>query len=110
VGILLVNNIRDAPTDRAAGKRTLVVRLGRSVGVVLYGAALGGALLVPVALVLWTGQHPWLLTTLLLCPGVVRAVRTMTRATTPEALNPLLATTGRLLALWSVLFAAGWIL
>lgn len=108
VGILLVNNIRDAPNDRAAGKRTLVVRLGRSAGVVLYGAALGGALLVPVMLVLWTGRHPWLLTTLLLLPGVVRAVQTVARTTTPEALNPLLATTGRLLALWSVLFAVGW--
>ncbi len=108
VGILLVNNIRDAPNDRAAGKRTLVVRLGRSAGVALYGAALGGALLVPVVLVLWTGRHPWLLTTLLLLPGVVRAVQAVARASTPEALNPLLATTGRLLALWSVLFAVGW--
>ena len=108
VGILLVNNIRDAPTDRAAGKRTLVVRVGRSAGVALYGAALTGALLVPVALVLWTGRHPWILTTLVLGPGVVRAVRTVARTTTPEALNPLLATTGRLLALWSVLFAVGW--
>ncbi|MEF8796708.1 MAG: 1,4-dihydroxy-2-naphthoate polyprenyltransferase [Salinivenus sp.] len=108
VGILLVNNIRDAPNDRAAGKRTLVVRVGRSAGVALYGAALGGALLVPVVLVLWTGRHPWLLTTLLLVPGVVRAVRTAARTSTPEALNPLLATTGRLLALWSVLFAVGW--
>lgn len=108
VGILLVNNIRDAPNDRAAGKRTLVVRLGRSAGVALYGGALGGALLVPVVLVLWTGRHPWLLTTLLLLPGVVRAVQTVARTTTPEALNPLLATTGRLLALWSVLFAVGW--
>jgi 1,4-dihydroxy-2-naphthoate octaprenyltransferase len=108
VGILLVNNIRDAPTDRAAGKRTLVVRLGRPAGVALYGAALGGGLLVPVALVLWTGRHPWILATLLLAPGVVRAVRTVARTTTPQALNPLLATTGRLLALWSVLFAVGW--
>ena len=26
--ILVVNNLRDLPTDRAAGKRTLAVRLG----------------------------------------------------------------------------------
>jgi 1,4-dihydroxy-2-naphthoate octaprenyltransferase len=108
VGILLVNNIRDAPNDRAAGKRTLVVRLGRSAGVVLYGLALGGALLVPVVLVLWTGRHPWILSTLVLLPGVGQAVRTAARTTTPDKLNPLLATTGRLLALWSVLFAVGW--
>jgi 1,4-dihydroxy-2-naphthoate octaprenyltransferase len=110
VGILLVNNLRDAPTDRAAGKRTLVVRLGRSAGVVLYGAALGGALLVPLVLFVWTGRGPWSLAPLVLVPWVVRAVRTVAHTADPEALNPLLATTGRLLALWAVLFAAGWLL
>ncbi len=35
--ILLVNNIRDIPTDARAGKRTLVVRLGRPFGHALYG-------------------------------------------------------------------------
>lgn len=56
VAIMLVNNIRDIPTDRAAGKRTLAVRLGErasrtayrftlaaSVAIVV-GAAAGGAL------------------------------------------------------------------
>jgi len=110
VGILLINNLRDAPNDRAAGKRTLVVRLGRSAGVVLYGASLAGALLVPVVLYGWTGARPWSLAPLLLVPGVVRAVRTVATTSDPHALNPLLATTGRLLALWSALFAAGWLL
>jgi 1,4-dihydroxy-2-naphthoate octaprenyltransferase len=40
----------------------------------------------------------------------VRAVRTVAATSDPEALNPLLATTGRLLALWAVLFAGGWLL
>jgi 1,4-dihydroxy-2-naphthoate octaprenyltransferase len=108
VGILLVNNVRDAPTDRQAGKRTLVVRLGRSVGVGLYAASLVGAILVPAGLVAWTGQHPWILLTLVLLLPAGRAVRTMAGTTDPEALNPLLATTGRLLALWALLFAVGW--
>jgi len=110
VGILLVNNLRDAPNDRAAEKRTLVVRLGRSAGVFLYGAVLVGALLVPLVLFLWTGQRPWSLAPLGLIPWVARAIQTVAGTRDPETLNPLLATTGRLLALWSALFAAGWLL
>lgn len=110
VGILLVNNVRDAPNDRKAGKRTLVVRLGRRAGARLYAASLAGALLVPGGLVLWTGAHPWLLGTLLLTPWAVRAARTVLRTSDPQRLNALLATTGRLLAVWALLFALGWTL
>lgn len=110
VGILLVNNIRDAPNDRKVGKRTLVVRLGQAAGARLYAATLGGALLVPVVLVLWTGEHPWILGTLLLTPWAARAAQTVLRTSAPQRLNPMLATTGRLLALWAVLFALGWTL
>jgi 1,4-dihydroxy-2-naphthoate octaprenyltransferase len=108
VGILLVNNVRDAANDRAAGKRTLVVRMGRRVGVWLYGACLVAALALPVGLVAWTGGHPWILGTLLLGPLLVRPIRTLARTTDPERLNPLLATTGRLLVLWALLFSIGW--
>jgi len=108
VGILLVNNVRDAPDDRASGKRTLVVRLGRRVGVLLYGACLLVALLLPAALVAWTGAHPWVLSTLLLVPLALRPIRTLAQTTDPERLNPLLASTGRLLVLWSLLFSVGW--
>ena len=108
VGILLVNNVRDAPDDRASGKRTLVVRLGRSVGVGLYAVCVGVAVVLPVILVLWTGRHPWTLSTVLLVPLLIRPVRTMIRARDPERLNPLLGATGRLLVLWALLFSLGW--
>jgi 1,4-dihydroxy-2-naphthoate octaprenyltransferase len=108
VGILLVNNVRDAPDDRASGKRTLVVRLGRRVGVWLYGACLLAALLLPAGLVIWTGGHPWALATLLLVPLALRPIRTLAQASDPERLNPLLASTGRLLVLWALLFSIGW--
>lgn len=108
VGILLVNNVRDAPNDREAGKRTLVVRLGRGVGRTLYGGCLLGAVLLPVGLSVWTGGHWGSLLTLGLVPFAVGAARTMLRASDPDALNALLATTGQLLALWAVLFSLGW--
>lgn len=45
--ILVVNNLRDIDTDRAAGKRTLAVRLGRSGTRVEYVLLLLGAFLIP---------------------------------------------------------------
>ncbi len=108
VGILLVNNVRDVADDRAAGKRTLVVRLGRDVGVGLYAACVLGAILLPAGLVVWMGASPWTLTTLLLLPLAWRSIRTLIRTTEPERLNPLLAATGRVLVLWAILFSLGW--
>jgi len=50
--ILVVNNLRDIPTDAAAGKRTLAVALGRRATAVEYGLLLALAFAVPVALLL----------------------------------------------------------
>ena len=108
VGILIVNNVRDIADDRASGKRTLVVRLGRRAGVWLYGACLMAALLLPVGLASWTAGHPWVLSTLLLLPLALRPIRTLARSTNPERLNPLLGATGRLLVLWALVFSIGW--
>lgn len=70
--ILVVNNIRDLPTDRRAGKRTLAVRLGRRAALIeytlmlalAYGVAFGmrvwlvGATL-PIALIQWVRLRRW---------------------------------------------------
>jgi 1,4-dihydroxy-2-naphthoate octaprenyltransferase len=108
VGILIVNNVRDIADDRASGKRTLIVRLGRRVGVWLYGACLLAALVLPAGLVYWGGGPPWVLSTLLLLPLALGPIRTLARSTDPERLNPLLGATGRLLVLWALLFSIGW--
>ncbi len=109
VAILLVNNIRDVDEDRAAGKRTLVVRLGRSFGVGLYACCVGTALFVPVALYLWDGSHPWAMATVALLPLAVASVRKLRAVRDPRALNPLLGETARLLLLYSLVFSVGWI-
>ena len=49
--ILVVNNYRDADTDARAGKRTLVVRLGRRAARIQFGVSLVASVLVPVLLV-----------------------------------------------------------
>ena len=105
--ILVVNNVRDIDTDRRAGKRTLAVKLGRDLTRRLYGAILGLAFVAPPAIWLAGGLSAWLLLALAalpLAPPLVRAVGTRTDG---PALNGALAGTGRLLAVFSILLAAG---
>lgn len=108
VAILLVNNVRDVEGDRSARKKTLVVRLGRRAGIVMYALCLGGAAVLPVGLHLWTGSHPWAMLTLATLPLAVGPVRTLASTRDPQALNPLLAATGRFLVIWSLVFSIGW--
>lgn len=108
VAILLVNNIRDVDEDRAAGKRTLIVRLGRRAGVALYAACVAVAALTPVVLYAWTGAHPWALLALAVGPLAVPVVRRLATERDAFRLNPLLGATARLLLLYSLLFSVGW--
>jgi 1,4-dihydroxy-2-naphthoate octaprenyltransferase len=50
--ILVVNNLRDIPTDTAAGKRTLAVLLGREWTAMEYGLLLAAAYAVPALMLL----------------------------------------------------------
>ena len=104
--ILVVNNIRDADTDRAAGKRTLAVLLGRRGARIEYMLLLAVAYAVPVALWLRFGMTPWVMLTWLTLQiaGVqVRAVRSVLG----PALNKTLAGTAQLAVLYAIAFAVG---
>jgi 1,4-dihydroxy-2-naphthoate polyprenyltransferase len=104
--ILLVNNYRDADTDAAARKRTLVVRFGRRFARVQFTASLCGALAAPLVF-LATGYRPWCLLPLLSAPLAWSHVRRLASAETPGELVALLGDTGKLTALYAALFAAG---
>ncbi len=108
--ILAVNNYRDRHTDREAGKRTLVVRWGDRFGAGEYVFALVAALHVPVLLVLLTRAHYGVLLTLLSAVPGIRLIQTFLTAREPHVLNDLLARTGKLLILYSLLFSVGWLL
>lgn len=109
-GILLVNNIRDMEGDRQAGKRTVPVRLGRQAGVILYGTCIVGAALIPAVLYGITGAHPWALGAAIVLPLALSSIQTLAREQRPERLNPLLGATGRLLVVYSLVFAVGWVM
>jgi 1,4-dihydroxy-2-naphthoate polyprenyltransferase len=107
VAILLANNIRDVEEDRQSGKRTLVVRMGRSFGVWMWLAAITLAAVIPPLVGLYDGTHPGSVLTLGILPLAVFPFRAL-RSAPAAALNPVLGQSAGLLLLFSVLFAAGW--
>ncbi len=104
--ILVVNNYRDADTDRAAGKRTLVVRLGRTAARAQHVASLALAFALPVYLAV-RDRAPWRLAPLLLVGMAWRHIQRLRDADSPPELIGLLGDTGKLVAGYAILFAAG---
>lgn len=105
--ILVVNNIRDLETDRRAGKMTLAVRIGRQKAVNLYRLLVVGAfLMLPISLA--AGEASALpLIGLLAAPLAIGPTRTLASRHDGPALNGVLAATGNLLAVYSLLVSAG---
>lgn len=102
--LLMVNNLRDVPTDAIAGKRTLAVRLGEQRARRLYGYFV----VVPVLLgMVCAVEAIWsLLVTILLAPAIVLAVIVQLGAR-GRALIPVLATTGLLELAFGFLLGLG---
>lgn len=107
--ILVVNNYRDVETDAAAGKRTLVVRLGRAAARWQFGVSLGIAFAIAPVFAIRL-QAAWCLLPLAAVPLAWRHARRLRESKTPSELIALLGATGKLLALYSVLQAAGFVL
>ncbi len=105
--ILVVNNYRDAETDAAAGKRTLVVRFGRRPARWQYMLSLQIALVMPLVFFVRRHWGWWCLLPLVLEPLGRSHVRRLRDSQSPGELIALLGDTGKLLALYATLFAAG---
>ncbi|MBB2986152.1 1,4-dihydroxy-2-naphthoate polyprenyltransferase [Terracoccus luteus] len=102
--ILVANNLRDIPTDREHGKRTLAVRLGERGTRALYVGLLALAVAMVVLSALVT---PWALLALLALPLALRPLQAVTGGATGRDLVPALAGTGVFQLAWSVLLALG---
>lgn len=110
VALLLANNLRDVDEDRAANKRTLVVRLGRGFGAGLYRFAHVVAAFLPLALWLATGRHAGAMLAAAVLPLGMRDLAAVRTATTADVLIPILGRTGQRMALYGLLFSLGWLL
>lgn len=107
--ILVVNNYRDLETDAGAGKKTLVVRFGRAFTRQQFLVSAVGAFLL-LSVVAWRLKSGWLFLPWLLLPVSLRQFRLLTTARSPTELIALLAATGRLVAVFALLLAAGLVL
>ncbi len=105
--ILVVNNLRDLDGDRAAGKRTVAVRVGRLGARVEYLALLGAAYLTPAFLFATRRAGAWALLPLLTIPLALAEGRRVLEREDGPSLNAALFGTARLHVLFGLLFAAG---
>ena len=108
--ILVVNNLRDRPTDAGAGKRTLAVRLGDRATRRQYALLTALAYLAALPLAAGAPRRAWALLPWLTLPLAVALVRQVLGGLAGRALNATLARTGRLLLVFGVLLAAGLLL
>jgi 1,4-dihydroxy-2-naphthoate octaprenyltransferase len=109
MAILVVNNLRDIDTDRAAGKKTLAVRFGSRAAKWEYGLFLAVALGVPPLMALLDRAALGTLLTWLAIPAAVPLVQSVWNEH-GRALNAALAGTARLEFLYALLFAVGLVL
>ena len=103
--LLVVNNLRDIPTDREVGKRTLAVRLGERATRGFYVLLLVAAMVLVV--VLGLSGDPWALLGLVGVVPAVPAVRAVIGGAKGRDLIAVLGATGRVQLVVGLLAALG---
>jgi 1,4-dihydroxy-2-naphthoate octaprenyltransferase len=104
--IIVVNNLRDRPTDARAGKRTLAVRLGRRGAILEFALLLAIAYAVPIGLAV-CAHSPWPALPVVTAPLALLRLRQLAGATTGPEFNACLAASAQLLLVHGVAFSIG---
>ncbi|GAA4613815.1 1,4-dihydroxy-2-naphthoate polyprenyltransferase [Actinoallomurus liliacearum] len=102
--MLVVNNLRDIPTDAKSGKRTLAVLLGDRRTRVLYSGCFVAAFLCVLAVAV---SRPWAMITLLSALWAIAPNAKVLRGAKGPALIAVLGETGRLQIIFGALFTLG---
>jgi len=103
--LLVVNNLRDIPTDAVSGKRTLAVRLGDRRTRALYVGLVAVSLVVVVAAAIW--WTPWALLALVAFIPVAPPIGAVVGGASGRDLIPVLQATGVIQLLYGVSVAVG---
>ena len=104
--IIVVNNLRDIPTDQKSGKNTLAVILGERGSKLEYLLLVIGAYIMPAVFFVSGGFSAWVLLPLLSIPLSIRNIIAVYNNKGPS-LNQVLAKTAALSLVFSLLLAAG---
>ncbi len=107
VGVLNVNNIRDIESDRAAGKFSIPVRIGRKNAVVYHWFLLITAMVCAILYTVLTYHSPWQFLFLLVTPLLVKIGRGVAR---DSQIDPYLKQMALTTLLFVVLFGIGQLL
>ncbi len=102
--LLVINNLRDIPTDREVGKKTLAVRLGDQRTRWFYVALIVAAFALSAAGAAW--RVPVLLG-LVAIPLAIGPIRSVLGGASGAALVPVLGATGKLQLAWGLLVTIG---
>lgn len=102
--LLVINNLRDIPTDREVGKRTLAVRLGDRRTRSLYAGLVVGAFLCAA---LCAGYRPWSLLALAGLGAGREPIQRVLAGASGKDLIPVLGDTGRTQLVYGLLLAVG---
>jgi 1,4-dihydroxy-2-naphthoate octaprenyltransferase len=105
--VLVVNNVRDLPTDLAAGKHTLAVVLGDRAARLQYALFLLVAFAIPTVIGLKVASHRALLLPLATLPMAIGLIRSVVGGVSGRELNPILKRTGKLLLFFGLLLSIG---
>ena len=108
--ILTVNNLRDINTDANAGKRTLAVRFGAGFAKIEYILSIIAACLLPLLLIYLTRENFYSVLTLFALIPAVPGIKAVLGNEHGVALNKVLADTGKMLFVYSIIFSVGWII
>ena len=104
--IIVVNNLRDIPTDRKSGKNTLAVILGERGTKLEYLLLVTGAYIMPAAFFFSGGFSVWVLLPMISIPLSIPNIIAVHKDKGPS-LNPVLAKTAALSLVFSLLLSAG---
>ncbi|WP_270234898.1 1,4-dihydroxy-2-naphthoate polyprenyltransferase [Staphylococcus warneri] len=109
IGLInMANNIRDRVKDKASGRKTLPILLGKRASVIFMATMY----VVAYALVVFTdlfksGGSLFYLLVLLSFPMPIKAVRRFNKNDTPETMMPAMAATGKTNTIFGLLYALG---
>jgi 1,4-dihydroxy-2-naphthoate octaprenyltransferase len=102
--LLVVNNLRDIPTDTAAGKRTLAVRIGDQATRWLYTVLVTAAIVLVAVCAL---ERPWALLAIASALVAIVPVRLVLSGAAGRELIAVLGATGRLQLAYGALLTLG---